>query len=144
MTWEVPVGKKTPAPVPVPVAATFATIQAARASGATAGTLLAAPLAPATGPIAGVPESMVVVTVKSFWQSPTWTAIKAVLASAAAIVVITLGGAFTAVWAKSQSIFTPGAIDWRATEIACEISGGGVLVAGVMAWARKYDNNAVK
>lgn len=127
------------AAVPTP-----ATIQEARSAGATPGTILAAPLAPATGPIAGDPESLVVVTVKEFWKSPTAAAIKGVLLTAGAAVLLVLGTTILQAWGEGKSLFDAGAIDWRNTERACEIAGGGVIVAAVMAWARKHDNNAVK
>jgi hypothetical protein len=119
----------------------FSSIQAARAAGASEGTVLAAPLAPATGPIAGPAESLVVVTVKNFFQTKTWGAIKAVLVTFTAAILIVLCGTFSVVWSHGQSIFAKGAVDWRAVEIACEVSGGGVLVTAVMAWAKKHDNN---
>ena len=137
-------------PAPVPVASVIAqpaTIQEAikplaqGGAGATVGTLLTAPLAPSKGPIDAPAESLVVVTVKNFFETKTWKAIRAVLLSAVALVVITLGTTFIGVWGKGQSVFAPGAIDWRATEIACEISAGGCIVAAVMAWAKKIDNN---
>lgn len=129
---------KAPA-VPAP-----ATIQDAIAGGATEGTLLTAPLAPAKGPIDAPAESLVVVTVKKFWDSKTARAIKGVLLAAFAAVVITFGTTCLTTWAGGKSIFDKGAVDWRNTERAAEIAGGGVLVAGVMAWARKIDNNPVQ
>lgn len=110
-------------------------------AGATVGTLLIAPLAPSKGPIDAPAESLVVVTVKSFFQTKTWKAIRTVLMSVVAVISITIGVAFMGVWAKKQSVFDKGAVDWRATEIACEASGGGLIVTAVMAWAKKVDNN---
>jgi hypothetical protein len=121
-----------------------ATIQEARENGAVEGTVLAAPLAPSKGPIDAPAESLVVVTVKKFWDSKTAKAIKAVLIAAFASVVIVFGSTCLTVWSSGKSIFDAGAIDWRNTERACEIAGGGVIVAGVMAWARKRDNNPVQ
>lgn len=120
------------------------TIQEARATGAVEGTMLTAPLAPAKGPIDMPAESLVVVTVKKFWDSKTAKAIKGVLAAAFAAVLIVFGTTCLNVWAAQKSILDPGAVDWRNTERAAEIAGGGVLVAAVMAWARKIDNNPVQ
>jgi len=116
-------------------------IQDARKAGAEEGTILAAPLAPATGPIDVKPESLVVVTAKNFFDTSTWTAIKAVLISAFAAIALTLGTTFISTWSSGKSIFDKGAVDWHATEIACEVSGGGIIVTAVMAWAKKHDNN---
>lgn len=121
-----------------------ATIQEARAAGAVPGTILAAPLAPSKGPIDAPAESLVVVTVKRFWDSKTAKAIKAVLLAAFASVVIVFGSTCLTVWSAGKSLFDKGAVDWRNTERAAEIAGGGVIVAGIMAWARKIDNNPVQ
>lgn len=120
------------------------TIQEALATGAKEGTLLTAPLVPAKGPIDLPAESLVVVTVKKFWDSKTAKAIKGVLLAAFAAVVIVFGSTCLTVWSSGKSIFDAGAVDWRNTERAAEIAGGGVLVAAVMAWARKIDNNPVQ
>lgn len=120
------------------------TIQEARATGAVPGTMLSAPLVAAKGPIDLPAESLVVVTVKKFWDSPTAKAIKGVLVAAFAAVVLVFGSTCLTTWAAQKSIFDKGAIDWRNTERACEIAGGGVIVAAVMGWARKRDNNPVR
>ena len=120
------------------------TIQSAKAQGLGVGDIIGAPLAPASGPIQGAPESLVAVTVKNFFDTKTWKAIRTVLQAAAAAIILTLGVTFTNTWAKGQSIFSAGAVDWRATEIACEVSGGGVIVLAVMTWAKKVDNNPSK
>lgn len=120
------------------------TIQEARAAGAVPGTMLSAPLAAAKGPIDLPAESLVVVTVKKFWDSPTAKAIKGVLITAVAAVSLALGATFLTTWSNGRSIFEKGAVDWRKTEIACEVAGGGVIVAALMGWARKRDNNPVQ
>jgi hypothetical protein len=133
----------------------YATIQEAKAAGAvpmktlddgttTKGTMLSAPLAPPTGPIGAPAESLVVVTVKKFWQSKTAQAIKGVLVTAAAAVLLVFCSQLLTVWSSGKSVLDKGAIDWRSTERAGEIAGGGIIVAAVMAWARKHDNNAVQ
>ncbi len=136
---EMPLTTAKPAAIPQPD-----TIQEARANGAIVGTILAAPLAAAKGPIDAPAESLVVVTVKKFWDSPTAKAIKGVLVAAFAAVVLVFGSTCLTTWAAQKSIFDKGAIDWRNTERAAEIAGGGVIVAGIMAWARKVDNNPVQ
>lgn len=134
-----------PTPLAVQAASTpFPSIASAKADGAVAGTVLSAPLAPATGPIEGEAESLVVVTVKNFFDSKTWKAIRAVLVSATALVALALMDTFVGVWTSGKSVFDTGAIDWRMTERACEIAAGLYIGSVVMAWARKYDNNAVK
>lgn len=120
------------------------TIQEARAAGAVTGTVLSAPLAPAKGPIDAPAESLVVVTVKKFTDSLAWKAIKGVLVTAAAAISLALGATFLTTWSNGHSIFEKGAVDWRKTEVACEVAGGGVLVAALMGWARKRDNNPVQ
>lgn len=120
------------------------TIQEARAAGAVEGTMLAAPLAPSKGPIDAPAESMVVVAVKRFKDSPTYKAVRAVILSAVAVVGITFGNAILNVWASGKSVFDEGAIDWKATERVAEIAAGPVLVAGLMALMKKKDNNPVQ
>jgi hypothetical protein len=120
------------------------TIQEAKAAGAVEGTMLAAPLAPSTGPINAPAESMVVVAVKKFKDSPTYKAIRAVVLSAVAVVGITFGNAILNVWSSGKSVFDAGAIDWRATERVAEIAAGPVLIAGLMALMKKKDNNPVQ
>lgn len=120
------------------------TIQEARADGAVVGTMLSAPLVAAKGPIDLPAESLVVVTVKKFWDSKTAQAIKGVLVACVAAVVIVFGTTCLNVWASQKSLFDKGAVDWRNTERAAEIAGGGVLVAAVLGWARKIDNNPVQ
>ena len=132
-----------PVPAPALIAAP-ATIQAALAGGAEPGTMLSAPLAPAKGPIDAKAESLVTVTVKNFFDTPTWKAIRTVLQSALGLVLLSIGGTFMATWSAGKSIFDAGAVNWRAVEIACEISGGGAIVTAVMAWAKKTDNNPSK
>jgi hypothetical protein len=132
---EVQVPKKTP---PAPVAATFATIQDARQAGAVTGTMLAAPLAPATGPIVGAPESIVVVTVKKFWSSPTIVALRNAVG-------VAVGGAFLLI--TSQVIEASGdlsKINWQTTQ---KLAIGAVafsLASAYAAWWKTRDNNAVK
>lgn len=128
-------------PVDIPL---HSTIQEARAAGAVEGTILSAPLAPSKGPIDGKAESLVVVTVKNFKDSPTYKAIRAVVLSAVAIVGITFGNAILNVWASGKSVFDANAIDWRATERIAEIAAGPVLVAGLMGLMKYKDNNPVK
>jgi hypothetical protein len=120
------------------------TIQDAKADGAEEGTILAAPLAPAQGPITGPPESLVVVTVKSFWNTPTWKAVRAVILSAVAVVCITFGNAILNVWSSGKSVFDAGAIDWKATERVAELAAGPILVAGLMGLMKRKDNNPVQ
>jgi hypothetical protein len=120
------------------------TIQAAVAAGAVEGTILSAPLAPSTGPINAPAESMVVVTVKNFFETPTWRAIRTALQGAGLVMFLVFGNALLNVWTANKSIFDKGAIDWRATERAAEITSGPVLVLGLMALMKKKDNNPSK
>ena len=120
------------------------TIQEAVAAGAVEGTMLAAPLAPSKGPIDAPAESMVVVAVKKFKDSPTYKAVRAVILSALAVVGITFGNAILNVWSSNKSVFDSGAIDWRTTERVAEIAAGPILIAGLMALMKKKDNNPVK
>lgn len=117
------------------------TIQDARAAGAVAGTMLNAPLAPAKGPIDGAAESLVVVTVKNFFDTPTWKAIRTVLQATGAALFVAFASAILPVWAAGKSIFTPGAVDWRVVELTCEIATGPVLMSGLMAILKRRDNN---
>jgi hypothetical protein len=117
------------------------TIQEARAAGAVEGTMLAAPLAPSKGPIDAPPESMVVVTVKNFFDTPTWKAIRTVLQATGAALFIAFASAILPVWAAGKSIFDAGAVDWRVVELTCEIAAGPVLMSGLMALLKKKDNN---
>jgi hypothetical protein len=140
------------------------TIQAAVAAGVKPGDVIAAPLAPKTGPITVVAapvaastvtladgsvvtmparEPLVVVTVREFWTSQTGQAIRKILISIGAALALVLGGTFTATWTSGKSIFEAGAVNWKALEIACEIAAGGILVTAIMAWARKHDNSVV-
>jgi hypothetical protein len=129
---------KAPAPVPVPVAATFATIQDARKAGAEEGTMLAAPLAPAVGAIQGAPESIVVVTVKSFWNSPTIIAIRNAVIGAVGLALLGVAGQ---VMASNGDLSQ---INWQTTQ---KIAIGTVcfsLASAYAAWWKARDNNAVK
>ena len=129
---------------PAPVVAQPATIQDAKAAGAVTGTMLAAPLAPAAGPINAPAESLVVVTVKNFFDTPTWKAMRTVLQAAGGAVILVLGGTFLSTWAAGKSILEAGAVNWRTLEVACEVAGGGVIVTAVMGWAKVHDNNPAK
>ncbi len=133
------------------------TIQEARADGAQPGTMISAPLAPATGPIVvGVPqvvradtgrlaqEPMVVVTVKAFWDSPTIKAARAIIFSAILAVLAVLFTTFAGVWTSGHSIFEPGVINWRATEVASEIAAGTILATAFFAYLKRRDNNPVQ
>ena len=121
-----------------------ATIQQARASGAVEGTNLVAPLAPATGPIQGPAESMVVVTVKSFWDSPTIKTARNVIGAALAAVAGVFATACMGVWVKGQSILAAGALNWRATEVSAEVAAGLIIASAILAWKKTTDNNPVK
>jgi hypothetical protein len=120
------------------------TIQEAKAAGAVEGTLLVAPLAPSKGPIEGPAESMVVVTVKNFFDTPTWKAVRTVFQAAGLVMFLTFGNALLNVWTAGKSVFDKGAVDWRATERVAEIATGPVLVAGLMALMKRKDNNPSK
>jgi hypothetical protein len=106
--------------------------------------MLAAPLAPAAGPISAPAESLVVVTVKNFFDTPTWKAMRTVLQAAGAAVILVLGATFLTTWGAGKSILEVGAVNWRAVEVACEVAGGGVIVTAVMGWAKIHDNNPAK
>ena len=121
-----------------------ATIQEAKAAGAVEGSILSAPLAPAHGPIQGEPESLVVVTLKNFFETPTWKAVRTVFQAAGLAVFVTFAASLMNVWSAGKSVFDAGAIDWRATERVAELAAGPVLVAGLMALMKKKDNNASK
>lgn len=151
--WPVPVPetpnlstpKATQQPdAPCVTAPVLGSIQEAKASGAVEGTLLVAPLAPSKGPIEGPAESLVVVTVKNFFDTPTWKAVRTVFQGAGFIMLLTFGNALLNVWTSDKSIFDKGAIDWRATERVAEITAGPVLVGGLMMLMKKKDNNPSK
>jgi hypothetical protein len=140
VAWTDKVAAAAPAPACAPVAAP-ATIQDALAGGAVPGTMLIAPLAPATGAIDQKAESLAIVTVKNFFDTPTWKAMRTVLQAAGGAVVLVLGGTFLTTWGAGKSIFDAGAVNWHAVEVACEVAGGGVIVTAVMGWAKIHDNN---
>lgn len=142
------------------------TIQNARNAGAVEGTMLVAPLAPASGPITvnvadvipaktttapdgtktttPAQEPMVVVAVKAFWQSPTIKAARNVIGLAVTAVLGVFATTVMGVWTSGHSIFTKGAVNWRATEIAAEIAGGLIVGSAVLAWVRRSDNNPIQ
>jgi hypothetical protein len=120
------------------------TIQEAKANGAVEGTILAAPLAPSSGTIQGEAESLVTVTLKNFFDTPTWKAVKKVFQAAGLIMFLTFGNALLNVWTADKSIFDKGAIDWRATEKVAELAAGPVLMGGLMMLMKKKDNNPSK
>lgn len=136
----------SPAPVASSVApvAQPATIQEAKAAGAVEGTMLKAPLAPSKGPIEGPAESLVVVTVKNFFDTPTWKAVRTLFQAAGFVMLLTFGNALLNVWTANKSVFDAGAIDWKATERVAEITAGPVLVGGLMMLMKKKDNNPSK
>jgi hypothetical protein len=117
------------------------TIKEARSQGAEEGTILEAPLAPAKGPIDQPAESLVVVTVKNFFDTPTWKAIRTVLQATGAAIFVAFASALLPVWAAGKSVFTVGAVDWRVVELTCEIAAGPILMSGLMALMKKKDNN---
>lgn len=134
----------SPKPIPLVLATPqYRTIQDAKAGGALPGTPLRAPLAPAAGPIDGIPESLVVVTVKTFFGSPTGKAVVAILSASGIAILAAFSAALLNVWGAGKSLLDPGAIDWRATERVCEIAGGTALVAGIFGWLKTHDNNPV-
>src|ERR1035437_1667680 len=120
------------------------TIQEAKAAGAVEGTFLIAPLAPASGPIKGEAESLVTLTVKNFFDTPTWKAVRTVFQAAGLVMFLTFGNALLNVWTSGKSVFDKGAIDWRATERVAEIATGPVLVGGLMMLMKRRDNNPSK
>lgn len=127
-------GKQTPAPVPV----VYATIQDARKAGAETGTMLSAPLAPASGTITGAPESLVVVTVKSFWNSPTIIALRNAVVAAVGLAVFGFAGQVMAANGDLAQI------NWETTQ---KIAIGTVafsLASAYAAWWRGRDNNATQ
>jgi hypothetical protein len=119
-------------------------IQEARASGAVEGTNVVAPLAPATGPIQGPAESMVVVAVKHLKDTPTFKAVKKVFQASAILIFLSFGTACIGVWSDGKSLFDKGAMNFRNVERACEIAGGMSLVGGLMALMKTRDNNVAK
>lgn len=136
------------------------TIQEARASGAVEGTMLSAPLAPATGPITvGVApvvpattetlpngtilitpaqEPLVVVAVKRLWDSPTIQALRnAVLTAcglAVAVVALQIITANGDLWA----------INWQTTQKAAIAAAAFSLASGYAAIWKRKDNNAIQ
>ena len=124
------------------------TIQEARADGAVAGTMLAAPLAPASGPI-DVPdpvatkgdvvgkEPLVVVTVKAFWESATIKALRNAAATAIGLALLVIA---------AQVVSTGGdvwTINWQTTEKAAIAAAAFSLASGYAAWWKSRDNNPV-
>ncbi len=116
------------------------TVQSADAAGAVVGTVIAAPLAPESGPINAKPDALVVTRVRKLTDTPTFKAVRAVFISAIGIVFLTFGASCMSVWSSGKSLFDAGAIDWRNTERACEIAGGGALVGGLMMLMKGKDN----
>jgi hypothetical protein len=126
-----------------------ATIQDARAGGATTGTLLSAPLAPATGPIdvpepvaakGGTPgaEPMVVVVVKKFWQSATIKALRNAVG-------VAVGAALLVVALQVVSVSGDVAqINWQTTQKAAIGAAAFSIAAAYAAWWKSRDNNPVK
>jgi hypothetical protein len=137
-----------PLPKPQVVSGAPTTIQEARAGGAVVGTILAAPLAPASGPI-DVPkpvattddmigrEPLVVVTVKAFWQSAT---IKALRNAVLTALGIALGIVAAQIIVAQGDIWE---INWQTTEKAAIAAAAFSLASGYAAWWRAKDNNAV-
>jgi hypothetical protein len=143
-----------------PATPQHATIQDARAAGAVEGTMLMAPLAPASGPITvGVAdvvpaktekladgstvttpakEPMVVVVLKTFWTSATVIWLRRLVAGA-------FGGAFVivlepyAVGGKSWADFTLLSA-WPVFSHAFEVA----ILAALFAYWKTRDNNAIK
>lgn len=120
------------------------TIQEARESGVEAGTIVAAPLVPATGKIQQPAESVVAVAVKSFWDSPTIKWARNIIGTAVLAVLGVFTTACMSVWSKGESIFAPGAIDWHATEVSAEVAAGMIIGAAILAYKKTKDNNPVK
>lgn len=137
-----------------------ATIQDARAAGAVPGTMLAAPLAPSTGPITvGVAdvvpaktetkpdgttittpaqEPMVVVTVKRLWDSPTIKALRNAVAGAVGLALLVVA---VQIVAENGSIW---AINWQTTQKAAIAASAFSLASAYAAWWKRHDNNAVQ
>jgi hypothetical protein len=115
-----------------------ATIQEAKAAGAVEGTVLQAPLAPATGPIAGAPESLVVVTVKSFWASATVKALRNAVATAIGLALLIVAAQIVS---ANGDVST---INWETTQKAAIAAAAFSLASGYAAWWKSRDNNAVK
>lgn len=125
-------------PPPAPVAPVLSSIQDAKAAGAVEGTILSAPLAPASGPVNGKPESLVVVTLKTFWQSATIKALKNAVLTA-------IGLAFGVV--ATQIVVAGGAvsnIDWNVTLNAAIAAAAFSIASAYAAWWKKHDNNVVQ
>jgi hypothetical protein len=127
------------------LAPTYATIQIARAEymdttgkDLVEGTPLTAPLAPASGPIAGAPESLVVVTVKKFWQSPTIVALRNAVG-------VAVGGAMLLVAAQVVGVNGDlSQINWQTTQ---KLAIGAIafsLASAYAAWWKTRDNNPTK
>ena len=128
----------TPAPEVSPLSPPApATIQAAKEAGATAGTVLSAPLAPASGPIAGQPESLVVTVLKGFWQSPTVKAARNAIIGATSAAVAVLG---VQILAANGDIFS---VNWQTTEKAAIAALAFNLATAYMTWWKTRDNNPV-
>ena len=135
--------------LPLP-ATTPTTIQDAKADGAVSGTLLMAPLAPATGPITvgvaepvragggrAAQEPMVVVVVKSFWDSPTIKGLRNAVATAVSLAV---GIIVVQIMAVNGDITQ---INWHTTQKAAIGAAAFSLASAYAAWLKRNDNNPV-
>lgn len=136
--------KPKPEPEAPVIVALHATIQEAKKAGVVVGDVTAAPLAPQKGPIDAPPESMVVVVVKKFWDSPTIKAARNVMATAVIAVLGVFATACMKVWGAGHSIFEAGQIDWRATEVSAEVAAGLIIGAAILAWKKVKDNNPIQ
>jgi hypothetical protein len=122
----------------------YNTIQEAKADGVVTGTPVTAPLAPPTGKIIGAPESLVVVTVKTFWESPTIKWARNIIGAAIIAVVGVFANTCLGVWLKGGDIFEAGVVDWHATIVAAEAAGGLIIASAILAYKKTADNNPVK
>jgi len=120
------------------------TLEAVKAAGLGAGDNIVAPLVSASGPIEHVVGTPVVLIVKSFWDSPTIKTARNIILACLATNAALLGAQFMNVWASGHSIFDASAINWATQLRAMEITSGPIIVAAIMAWSKKRNNDPVK
>lgn len=121
------------------------TIQAARADGAIAGTMISAPLAPAFGPITkgvnqviraepGDPtsarEPMVVLSLKAFWDSPTIIKARRIVIACAGTGVLAAGTILGTAISAGKTIWT---LPWGQAGTTLLTVALGALIAAVAA-----------
>lgn len=145
MTWV----RKTPMPdVEVQTAPAPTTIQAALAGGAVPGTILAAPLAPSSGPIPG-PEpvagtkdtpgrqQLVVVAVQSFWQSKTVKALRNAVGYAIGLALLVVAVQIVSAGGDLWDV------NWQTTQKAAIAAGAFSLASAYAAYWKNRDNNPI-